>query len=100
MCITYSERVPVNLVIQHAMCMRHIILSSVACLLILYFSTFSCKRNDSGERVTEYEARGMIFSTNFSGHVSHPKKNSARQAATTNVLRSSCEVPVIIVRFK
>jgi hypothetical protein len=36
--ITYSERVSVALVIQHAKRMRRIILSSVACLAVLYFS--------------------------------------------------------------
>ena len=31
--ISYSECVFVALLIQHAMCMRHIVVSSVACLL-------------------------------------------------------------------
>ena len=37
----YSECVCAALVIQHAMCMRHIELSSVACLAIPYLSTLS-----------------------------------------------------------
>jgi hypothetical protein len=41
--VTYSERVFVALVIQYAMRMRRIILSSMACLVLLYFSTFSYK---------------------------------------------------------
>ena len=35
--ITYSECVSVTLVIQHAMRMRRVILSSVACLTVPYF---------------------------------------------------------------
>ena len=37
--ITYSECVSVALVTELAMCMRHIILSSVACLALPYFIT-------------------------------------------------------------
>jgi hypothetical protein len=44
--ITYSECVSVALVIQHEMRMRRIILSYVACLALLYFSTLSHKRHD------------------------------------------------------
>jgi hypothetical protein len=39
--ITHSERVAVALVIQHATRMRRIISSSVACQVLLYFSTLS-----------------------------------------------------------
>jgi hypothetical protein len=42
--IIYSECVFVALVIQHALCINHITLSSFACLAIPYFSTFSHKR--------------------------------------------------------
>jgi hypothetical protein len=44
--ITYSECVPVALGIQHAVRMRRIILSSVACPRLQYFSTLSHKRHD------------------------------------------------------
>jgi len=44
MRIKYSERVCVDLFIQHVECMRHIALSSVVCPALLYFSTLSHKR--------------------------------------------------------
>jgi hypothetical protein len=44
--ITYSECVFVVLVIQHAKRMRRIILASIACPVLSYFSTLSHKWHD------------------------------------------------------
>jgi hypothetical protein len=63
--ITYSECVSVVLVIQHAKRMRHIILSSVDCLVLLYFSTLSDKRHEFYENVFEPKLSVLIFSANL-----------------------------------
>jgi hypothetical protein len=53
--ITYSECVSVASVIQHAMPMRRVILSFVACLAVPYFSTLSHKRHDFRKNITEHK---------------------------------------------
>jgi hypothetical protein len=44
--ITYSEYVSVELIIQHSKHMRRIIISSVACALVPYFSALALQRLD------------------------------------------------------
>ena len=79
MMVTYSECVSVVLVIQHAKRVRRIILLSVTCLVLLYFSTLSHKRYDfrRGEKVIKHEVCGLILSTILVSYISHSKKNSA-----------------------
>jgi hypothetical protein len=54
------------LVTRHAKRMRRIILSSVACLVLPYFSTLSHKRQDFwGKKITQKVMFVVIFSTKF-----------------------------------
>jgi hypothetical protein len=96
--ITYSECVPVALGIQHAQRMRHIILSSVACLALLCFSIFSHKRHDfRGEKSLERELCVLTLSTSLSENFLILR--IIQRYMIRNVCRSSFKVPVILVRF-
>jgi hypothetical protein len=52
--ITYFECVSMALVIQQGMCMLHVILSSVVCLTLQYFSKLPHKRHYFRKSVTEH----------------------------------------------
>ena len=75
--ITYSEYVFVALVIQYAVRMRRIILSSVTSLAAPYFPTLSHKRYHFRKKVMERKMYVLIFSTTCVWNVSHAKKNWA-----------------------
>jgi hypothetical protein len=65
MSITYSESMSVALGIQHAMRMRCIILPSVACPAVPYFSTLSHKRHDFRKTLLEHKKCVLTLSTTF-----------------------------------
>jgi len=73
--IKYSECMFLALLIHHAMRMRRIILSSVSCPAVQYFSTLSHKRHDFRKKVIEHRMCVLIFCTIFVWNISHSKKN-------------------------
>jgi len=90
--------VSLALLMQHARLPRRIILSIVACLAVLYFSTLSHKRQDFREKkCIEIKVRVLIFFTTFVvSNTSIPR--STERDIVINVHRSSRKV-LIIVRF-
>ena len=84
---TYSECVCVASLIQHALCMHHI-LSSVACLVLPYFLTLSHFQ----KKVIDYKMCALIFSTTFVWNNSHTKQKSARyyQKCAYVFMQSGC----------
>jgi hypothetical protein len=81
----------------HAMRMRRIILSSVACLALSYFSFYLLNGTIFGKKFTEYKMCVLIFSTTFSQTILILRR--IQSDVIINVYRSSFKVPVILVRF-
>jgi len=70
----YILYVSVVLIIQHAMRMLCIILSSVTCLAFQYFSTFSHKlHNFRKNKLTGHKMRVLIFCATFVWNILHCK---------------------------
>ena len=76
---------------QHAMRISRILLSSVACPPLQYFSQLSHKRQDFRRKVIENKMRVLILSTTFV-NISHSKRNWPRY--DQNINWSSSKVPV------
>jgi hypothetical protein len=100
--ITYSECVSVALATRHETRMRRVILSSVACPTLPYFSTLSHKRHDFREKLSNTKCV-FWFSLRF-WNVSHSKKNSARYylkytQVFTYSPRYSCQILIEPVIF-
>jgi hypothetical protein len=97
--ITYSERVPAALVIQHAMRMRRIILSTMACPTVPYFSTCSHNRQDfwKGGKKIEQKSYVVILATTFS--LTFLILRSIERDITVTVRRSPCKYPLFLLDF-
>jgi hypothetical protein len=79
--VLYILCASVVLVMQHAKRMCHIMLSSLVCLGVPYFSTLRVMLKTaqfSGGKVIERTAYILIFCTTFVGKFSHSKENSVR----------------------
>ena len=76
--ITYSEWVPAALLIQQAMCMHRIILSSVACLALPHFSTLLHVWQNFQKNVIEHKMHVFIFPMTFVWNTSHSKKKQVQ----------------------
>jgi hypothetical protein len=87
----------IALVIYHAMRMRCIILTSVACLAVPYLSTLSHKRHGFRENVTEQKMCVLIFSTILSQIFLILRR--IQRDIVINLNRSSSTVPVVLARF-
>jgi hypothetical protein len=95
--ISYSECVFVAIVIQHAMRMRPILLSSVACLAQPYVSTLSHKRHDFREKAIEPKICVLTFSTTFVCNILILRRI---ERDIINVHRSSCtKCPLFLSDF-
>jgi hypothetical protein len=66
-------------VIRHVKCVRHVILSSVACLAVLCLSTLSLiNGTTSRKKIIERKLDVVIIYIAFIWNVSHPKMNRVR----------------------
>jgi hypothetical protein len=88
--ITYFECVSVVLVVQHAMCMRLIILLSVTCLAVPYFSKFLINSTIFLKKLQTIKCV-LWFSLQLSSEVSVTLRRIHRE-------KSSCKLTVVLVR--
>jgi hypothetical protein len=84
-------------VVRHAKRMRRIILSSVACLAVPYFSTLSHKRHDFRKNIIGHKMCILIFSATLF-ETFHILRRIERDI-DINVHRSSCKVPLLLSDF-
>jgi len=57
------------------------------------------ERHDFRNKVIEHKTCVLISCANCGWNISHSKENSARYCHECRVRRSSCKVPVFLVRF-
>ena len=91
--VTCSECVLLAFGTRHVMRMRHTV---IACPALHYFSTLPHKRHDFREEATGHE---VCFNFLYNFCLRHLILRIIQRDIMTNIHRSSCKVPVIIVRF-
>jgi hypothetical protein len=89
--VTYCERAFVALGIQHAVCMRNIILSSVAFLVPQYFSTLSHKWHNFRKKIIEHKYL-LWFSLHLLSETFLILRRTERDIIK-NIYWSSCKIP-------
>jgi hypothetical protein len=77
--------------------MRRIVLSTVACLSVAYFSTLSHKLHDFLEKVAEHKMCVLIFST--ASVEAFLIQRRVQRDTIINVRRSACNVPLFLPHF-
>jgi hypothetical protein len=95
--ITYCECVSVTLVIQHAKRMRRIVLLSVVCLALPYFSTLSHKLHDFGKKFLNIKYVFWFFLQLLSETFLILRR--IQRDIIINVHRSLCKVPLLLSDF-
>ena len=85
------------LVIQHIQRIRLIILSSVACPVVPYFSTLSYKPQEFRKKLIKRKMFVLIFSTNTAETFLVVSKIQFN--IIINVRRFPCKVPATLVKF-
>jgi len=93
----YSECMSVALVIEYIKCMRCVILSSVACVIVPGVPTFSPQRQSFGEKISEQIMRLVTLAVYLSETFLLLRR--IHRDIVTNVHRYPCKVPVTVVRL-
>jgi hypothetical protein len=96
--ITYSESMSVSIVIQHAEHMLCIILSSIACLALSYFSKLSHNFMILWKKFIECKMYVLFFSLQILLEIFLILKK-IQWDTTINVRRISCKIPIHLIRF-
>ena len=97
--IIYAECVFVDLAMQHAKCMLHIVFSSMACLPLEYLPTLSYKQHDFRKKKFLNTKCIFLFSLQLLSETFLIQRRTER-GMTKNVYCSSCKVPDTLMRLK
>ena len=96
--ITHSECLSVTLGIQHVMPMCRVVFTSVSCPALPHVSTLSDTRQYFHQNFTERKIGVFDILSNFYLKKSYILGRNERDIISFH--RSSCKVPVIVVKFK